>query len=81
MAVGHQWSDQRFKFDERARPAVQQEQRRARTIAPRMNEVKFLTERFRGELGEGVEASFLRTPVEPRAPIVDEPLKIREADT
>ncbi len=75
-----QQRDQAQELEHRARPAVRQQQRHGvRAPARRVDEVQVDALHARGELREGVQPRLGRAPVEPVAPVVDQPLHVGEA--
>src|SRR3546814_1340201 len=81
MAAGDKRPDQLLEFKKRTGPAMDQHQRQAGTIAPGMDKMKPLPLNFRGKLSEPVQPGFLHAPIVSAQPIVDQPPKIRNANT
>src|SRR3546814_11834089 len=81
MAAGDKRPDQLLEFKKRTGPAMDQHQRQAGTTAPGMDKMKPLPLNFRGKLSEPVQPGFLHAPIVSAPPIVDQPPKIRNANT
>ena len=75
-----QHRDQLQELDDRARPAVREEERHRRRPLPFLvDEMQLDPAERHLELAEGVEPRLLRPPVEAGAPVVDELLQIGDA--
>jgi hypothetical protein len=78
--IGEQRQDVQH-LEERSRPAVRENQRqRIRPSAASVDEVDSDAVYGGAEMREGVDALFLRAPVEPRAPVLDQLLQVGEVE-